>query len=397
MKNLLIIANWMQGTALSGGDKILIELTRRWLKKLHISFFISMEGDKICRQEGLELDKKRIWSSDFFSGFYLIDGIYRVIWSVFHAFRITINKGDIVLSSSDFLPDSIPAFILKLRRPDIKWVASFYLFAPKPWDRKSPYKGAQWLLGLTYWLSQLPAYYLIKKFADLVFVTSQPDVNSFITKKRSTNEVIVVRGGVDVLLAKEYFKSKEFIFSNKRPYDACFVGRFHYQKGILELIQIWEKVCKKQPHRRLAIIGVGPLEQKTRKLIGQLKIQNNVDLLGFLSGGRKFDIFKKSKIVLHPATYDSGGMAAAEAMAWGLPGVSFDLEALKTYYPKGILKTRCFDFNEFSENILYLLTNPDAYQILSQEALHLINEEWDWDKQAQKIFHQLTGDTPIKD
>ncbi|MBT4258747.1 MAG: hypothetical protein HOD90_02405, partial [Nitrospina sp.] len=56
-----------------------------------------------------------------------------------------------------------------------------------------------------------------------------------------------------------------------------------------------------------------------------------------------------------------------------------------------------FDFNEFSENILYLLTNPDAYQILSQEALHLINEEWDWDKQAQKIFHQLTGDTPIKD
>ena len=31
-------------------------------------------------------------------------------------------------------------------------------------------------------------------------------------------------------------------------------------------------------------------------------------------------------------------MAAAEAMAWGLPGVSFDLESLKTYYQKVWLK-----------------------------------------------------------
>jgi len=31
-------------------------------------------------------------------------------------------------------------------------------------------------------------------------------------------------------------------------------------------------------------------------------------------------------------------MAAMEAMAWSLPGVCFDLEALKTYYPKGMVK-----------------------------------------------------------
>ena len=43
-------------------------------------------------------------------------------------------------------------------------------------------------------------------------------------------------------------------------------------------------------------------------------------------------------MVVHPAIFDSGGMAAAEAMAWGLPGVSFDLPALKTYYPQGMIK-----------------------------------------------------------
>ena len=390
MKNLLIIANWMQGAALSGGDKIFIELTKRWLHKLNISIFISREGEKICYQEELNVTNKRIWASDILSGFYLIDGIYRVVCSIFHALRIKTNHRDIVLSSSDFLPDSVPGFILKLRNPSIKWVASFYLFAPKPWQKDSPYKGTKWLLGFIYWLSQLPAYYIIKNFADIVFVTSEPDVTPFITKKRAVDKIIVVQGGVNTLSAKEHFESGEFTPIEKRKYDACFMGRFHYQKGILELIQIWKEVSKKLPQCRLAMIGVGPLEQKIRNLTNQLDIQNNIDLLGFLNGKKKFDIFKESKIILHPATYDSGGMASAEAMAWGLPGVSFDLEALKTYYPKGMIKTRCFDLNEFAENILYLLTNPNAYQTLSHEAKQLIRENWDWDNQAQKIFHQLT-------
>jgi glycosyltransferase involved in cell wall biosynthesis len=79
-------------------------------------------------------------------------------------------------------------------------------------------------------------------------------------------------------------------------------------------------------------------------------------------------------------------MAAAEAMAWGLPGVGFDLEALKTYYPEGMLKTQCFDLNEFARNILLLLSNRNTYETLSQEATRLIREQWDWEKRAEEIF-----------
>jgi glycosyltransferase involved in cell wall biosynthesis len=50
-------------------------------------------------------------------------------------------------------------------------------------------------------------------------------------------------------------------------------------------------------------------------------------------------------------------MAAWEAMACGLPGVSFDLPALRTYYPKGMLKTPCYDLKAFAENILKLLND----------------------------------------
>jgi glycosyltransferase involved in cell wall biosynthesis len=297
-------------------------------------------------------------------------------------------QGDVVLSSSDFLPDAIPAFILKLKNPKIKWIASFYLFAPKPWHKKSPYKGKIYLLGLVYWLSQLPAYYIIKSFADIVFVTSQPDIKPFMTKNRGIEKIIPVRGGVDTLPARQYFEQGEFIPFENRRYDACFVGRLHYQKGVQELIHIWKVVCKKNPKSRLAIIGVGPLEEEIQSLIKEMGLKSNITLLGFLNGDKKFDVFKQSKIILHPATYDSGGMAPAEAMVWGLPGVSFDLEALKTYYPKGILKTDCFDLDAFASNILYLLSNPDVHLTLSQEASKLIRDYWDWDHQAKNIFHQ---------
>ena len=94
---------------------------------------------------------------------------------------------------------------------------------------------------------------------------------------------------------------------------------------------------------------------------------------------------KQSKIIVHPATYDSGGMAAAEAMAWGLPGVSFDLEALKTYYPKGMIKVPIGDIRNFANSILELLQNDDLYVHTSNKARILINEEWGWDKRIDYI------------
>jgi len=82
-------------------------------------------------------------------------------------------------------------------------------------------------------------------------------------------------------------------------------------------------------------------------------------------------------------------MAAAEGMAWGLPGVSFDLESLKTYYPKGMLKTPCFNLDQFADNILKLNEDSEKYKNYSKEAQDLINQEWDWDKRAERIFDKV--------
>ena len=237
---------------------------------------------------------------------------------------------------------------------------------------------------------QKPTYYLAKKYADYVFVTSQPDVEKFVTKKRDQSRIIVVQGGVDITESEKYLHSAEAIPIEKRRYDACFVGRFHYQKGVVGLIDIWNEVCKNKPEAKLAMIGIGSLESKVKEKIKKIKLENNIELLGFRDGQEKYEIFKQSKIIVHPATYDSGGMAAAEGMAWGLPGVSFDLEALKTYYPKGMIKIERGNNGQFAENIIKLLNNKSYYSTISQEARDLIVEVWDWKKRAKNIFIKIS-------
>ena len=389
MKKLFVIANWMQGTALSGGDRIFIELVKRWKLQLNITLFLSKEGSAICQRHGLSIINQKVWASDLMSRWgYFVDILYRTFNSMINAFSVKTIAGDIIFSTSDFWPDSFPALILKKRNPKITWIAGFYLFAPKPWQKNSPYRGKRFLTGLLYWIGQLPAYYIIRKFADIIFVTSQPDVDRFITHIRSKESVIVIRGGVDTISAKNYLNSNNFIPAHKRTYDACFVGRFHYQKGVLELIKIWKLVCLKNPQALLAMIGSGPLDNEVKHLIKKLGLSKNIHLAGFLDGPKKFEIFKQSRLVLHPATFDSGGMAAAEAMAWGLPGVSFDLKALKTYYPKGMLKTNCFDTDEFAKNIISLLFDPFKYKAMSLEALQLVKEKWEWNNRAKDIYAQ---------
>jgi glycosyltransferase involved in cell wall biosynthesis len=283
-------------------------------------------------------------------------------------------------SASDIPGDFLPGLFLKVIRPKSLWLASFFLFAPSPVSRQNPYKGlGAFRAGLWHFV-QMSIFTLTKSFADLIFVTNEIDRKRFLDKEGSdSNRVIAVRGGVDLKLLRSVPQP------SVRTYDAVFVGRLHPQKGVLELIDIWRLVCRRFPDARLALIGNGDLEHEVRKRILSYGLEKSVDMLGFVDGRRKIEIFKQSKIVLHPVIYDSGGMAPAEAMACGLPGVCFDLPVLRTYYPRGMIKVSRFDFKEFADAILHLLTDSELYSRISSEAIEETNS-WDWDKKADECF-----------
>jgi glycosyltransferase involved in cell wall biosynthesis len=380
-----VIYNASISPGMSGGTRIFIEIVRRWaMKGLLINIFTSDDGFWVCRHNKLMNVRYFVWSTKMFERFgVMVLFIFRIIKGALTILRTVDkfrDKDILIYSCSDFWPDSILGWLMKKRLNRAKWIAGFYMFAPKPFSRTTPYKGRRFLKGLLYYLSQIPIYYLVRKYADMVWVTNELDRWMFIDNVRfSPDKVIAVHGGIDARTPALIPEPKE------KEFDAVFIGRFHPQKGVLELIDIWRYVCERKKDAKLAMIGVGELEKEIRAKIKKYGLENNIVLFGFKDGIEKLKIFKDSKIVVHPAIYDSGGMAPCEAMACGLPGVSFDLPALKLYYPKGMLKTPCFDFKKFAENIISLLEERELYEKLSKEALEWA-QEWDWDKKAEKLL-----------
>jgi len=373
---------------LSGGDRITIECIKRWTDWGRDGYaFIGKSGLLMYGRYNVKNVKYIQTSSLLLPKHTLIGFMFFSLLSLVKALVITarirsLPKNTILYSASEYLPDAFPIWLLKKRFKNAKWLASFYLFAPNPLGDKV-YRGRNFLKGLVYYLAQKPIYSLIRRDADFVFVTNELDRWQFIDGKRLTpDRVIAVRGGVDLKIAERVTDV------GKKEFEAVFIGRLHPQKGVMELLDIWRYVREKMPHARLAIIGDGGLRRDLERKIKEYGLSDNVSLFSFKDGVEKIRIFKKSKIVLHPAIYDSGGMAPCEAMACGLPGISFDLPALRTYYPSGMIKIKCFELEAFARAILKLLEDKGLYDTLSGDARALARK-WDWDARAKDLLNHL--------
>lgn len=380
------------GGGLSGGDRIFIEFARHWSKKIPVNVYVWEEGLLMCQREdlnGSNLNIKAIRVGNFSGLGFLFTYFYRIFLGLKLGLTLKIQETDYVYSASEFWMDSLPAFLLKLKYPKIKWVAAWFQTAPNPFKgftegkRKNLYK----LNAFLYWLMQQPIKPLLSKFANFILVNNEIEKKQF-PKLAKQGKVIIVRGAVNTRAISKYLKLHRSLKVKK--YLAVFQGRFHPQKGVVELIDIWKLLTQKIPSAKLAMIGDGPLMSDVKSRIEELGLQKNIDLLGFIHDGDiKYSIFKSSMVVVHPAFFDSGGMAAAEALAFGLPCVGFDLKSYLSYYPTGMLKAPIGDLKKFSEIIIRLLHDKKLYHRLAIKAQRMILKEYSWDNRAKEIFYSL--------
>lgn len=382
-----IIANAVLGyEGLSGGDNIFINFAKQIAKKgIEVNIFTWKHGLLMCRKNGLKgvnffiSEAEKYERLPFFLLYFIrtILGIKKISQAVSSGYFK--DKNVVVYSASDFWPDSLPAFLFKKWLPEVRWVAGFYLFAPNPFKG---FRGELKLKNFFFWLSQRPIFWLIKKYAYMICVTSEPDVTPFVEAGRKTSEIFVVKGGID------YQHLSRFQKPVGKIYDAAYVGRLHPQKGVLEMIDIWKRVVDKRPEAKLAVIGLGEMEKAMKKRITKYGLEGNVKFFGVMIGDDRNKVLQRSRVILHPAVYDSGGMAAASGLACGLPGVCFDLEVFKTYYPKGFLRAKIGSIDDFGQKIISLLEDSQLYNKMSREAIKEA-ETWDWGKRVDKLYQRI--------
>jgi glycosyltransferase involved in cell wall biosynthesis len=363
---------------LSGGDRIMVECLRRWSKEHRVTVYGNEGARQLCDYFGLQGIEHETWPSDHWKRFG------RPVWwlaqTIIGSRRVkklvlAPDEKHLIVASSEFQPNTLPALRLKKRFPNAKLVVGFYLFAPK-WFSKEP--GPGWWFT-AYRPFQQYIFPRILKEAEMILTTSEEDRKFVIEQGRAPESVFAVLGGVDLSIPQSVPEPKE------KTFDAVFISRLHPQKGPLELLDVWKLLLAKKPDARLAMIGSGPLDAQCKAKVEKLGIAKNVQFFGFRDGVEKYQIIKSACVVVHPVVFDSGGMAPAEALCCGLPGVSFDLPPLRRYYPRGWLKAPPGDFPGLADCIYRLVTDPKLYAETSKEAL-AAGLEWDWNARAKAIW-----------
>src|SRR3989442_1370313 len=132
-RTFLIISMATYGKGLSGGDRIFIELAKRISKYYQVYVYVWEEGLHICQREGLKGVVYNLWSAKNWAklGFF-VNYFARICIGLLNSLTLKTedSPSTIVYSASEFWQDSLPAIILKLRFPHIKWIATWYQTAP---------------------------------------------------------------------------------------------------------------------------------------------------------------------------------------------------------------------------------------------------------------------------
>ena len=93
-------------------------------------------------------------------------------------------------------------------------------------------------------------------------------------------------------------------------------------KGHRELIETWASVVDQIPAARLVIAGGGPYIERYREMAAKTRVENSIDILGFVEDARLPELWKSAVAFAMPSRGEGFGLAYIEAMRWGVPVIA---------------------------------------------------------------------------
>lgn len=170
----------------------------------------------------------------------------------------------------------------------------------------------------------------IKKYTmnqvDMFLCYSEKARKCLLTEGVLSNKITVIPLGVDLTL----FSPK--INNESKNITILFVGRLVEEKGIMDVYEAFKRIAHSNKQTKLKIVGSGPLRDKLQSLIQKDGFQNKVTL-EHKSYQEMPKVFNQADIFCVPSkktvTWEEQyGMAFIEAMASGLPIVSYTTGAI---------------------------------------------------------------------
>ena len=383
MKSILWILNGcgLEGRGITGGPVRFHEVSKRFAADGRVQHLLTTPGGKTMQTTlGCQLPMTvvpaslllrsepcrpfRFWS-------YLVTSL---LWR-FRAAKLP--RTDVLVTVSDYFCDIIPALALK-RRTDAKWIAWIHHCETDPRERP----GNRLVNELTYRMQRW-SFKRIAAHADSAWINDtlagDEIERRLLALGMPKSKIRRMQNGID-LSAITSPNLQTFKPSNLQTFspDAVMIG-VRPNKGLHDIIPIWQMVTKLRPGTTLTLMGGMSGEAEVVKEIERLKLPITVfkPENGFLPAADYYAKIKEAKILFAPSHEEGWGIAVCEAMAAGLPVVAYDLPAYRKIYPGAYAAVPCFDQAMFANAVARILNDPAEYARL-QNLGRICASQYDW-------------------
>jgi glycosyltransferase involved in cell wall biosynthesis len=348
-KILIIIPSLDVG---GGAEKIAASLTNRLSEKFKIYILTFYDAKNIYPYKGVYITLKQ--NSKTWQKLFLPFKIYKKIKSI---------APDIIISFMDYtsIITFFTKFIFQIKVP---------LIVCSHTNPKIAYKNK--LLYLKFFIKLVYPSKWINKIVTVSLETQYMFEKIF---KIKHNKIKTIYNGINIneiqKLKDEKVSDYNNIFYNNEVIKFITIGSLRKVKGHDSLIKSYLSVKNHLPNSKLIIIGDGPLRKELEQLIENLKLKNDVLLMGLRKNPYKY--MAKSDIFVLSSKYEGFPIVLLEALACGLPIISTDCET----GPREILDNGHYgllvdknNFDDLTNKMLLLAKNKDLmkkYSILSLE------------------------------
>ncbi|MEO0468715.1 MAG: glycosyltransferase [Bacteroidota bacterium] len=161
------------------------------------------------------------------------------------------------------------------------------------------------------------------------------------------------------------------------------------QKGLELLIEIAGVLQKKGIDFRLQIAGSGPQLESLQGLIAEKKLEEKIQLLGFVDTLDTF--YAGLDVYLSTSRFEGFGFSMAEAMAHAVPVIGWDVSSIPEVVRDGEngALIPAFDVQAYAERLIAILANQDHYQQLSKGAFQYVGTHFEQSQQQKKLYELL--------
>ncbi len=209
--------------------------------------------------------------------------------------------------------------------------------------------------------------------------------------KRQTVELFDLKKDIEVIY--NFFTPRPIKRSQRTQKVIVHASNFRPLKRVSDVVLVFEQVHRKIPCQ-LALVGGGAGLEEVRELVKQKGLEK--DVLFYGQSLRVDEVVANSDLFLLPSSQESFGLAALEAMAYGVPVVASKVGGLPEVVEDGVtgFLAPCGDIEQMATRALEILTQPKLAKHLSDAAKHRAKTLFSTDKivpHYERYYQQILG------